>query len=230
MALAVSGRESQQAVFSGLNELTTSRLAKYGSNARVMQQITSAYTGIRPLEYVFQYAPQSFTHQGYGININEIPRPYLSPIVDIVAGNARKANFEFTITTSEDGFFNSVDSEILYVQTFADNAIPVNFNGVHRQLNELSWYIESAEFTHNRANLPGQTTIATCQISLVEFTTVNKKLILLPRFKYGKITQTQKSGVLAPGATPDFQAAADQLIATTAKPRQETPAGNPYGG
>ena len=231
MAITITGRDVQQIVWSKGNELANRRrLPRYGSTARSMQQVTSIYAGIQPLEYIFLYVPQSFTHEGYGINLNQIPRPYLSPIVDITSGNARKAGFEFTIVQAEDSFFNAVDDEIQVVQTFADNGIPVNFNGVHKQLNELSWYIESATFTHNRSNLSGSTTAATCTLSLTEFTVNNKKLILLPRFRYGKIDAKTKKDATADGTMPDFQADADRLINTTLRFRTETPVGNVYGG
>lgn len=232
MAITVSGRDVQQIVWSKGNAINTRNRAakKYGSTARSMQQVTSLYAGVAPLEYVFLFAPASFTHEGYGVNLNQIPRPYLSPLVDITSGNARKASFEFTIVQQEDSFFKSVDDEIQLVQTFADNGIPVNFNGVHAQLNELSWYIESATFTHNRANLDGATTAATCAISLTEFTAYNKKLILLPRFKYGKIDAKTKETTAQNDVYPDFEEAAKTLAGSTLKFRTDTPVGNVYGG
>ena len=227
MGISVSGRTSQEVVFTGANELAQTRKQKYNSQLRTMQQITSLNGG-KPIEYVFLYAPQSFTHEGYGVNLNQIPRPYMAPIVDVTSGNARKASFEFNIMaqldlyssqdlggknlaegqkryleTIGDGFTASADAEISIIQAFADNAVPVTFNNVHKQLLECAWYIESATFTHNRAALKGGTTIATCSISLVEFTSTNKKLILLPRFKYGNITQTSKKKTTTEGTQFD---------------------------
>jgi hypothetical protein len=229
VAITVSGRPLLERVYTGANELKNKRrVEKDNSKLRSMQQITSPTQGKSPMEYVFFYPPQSFTHEGYGLNLNQIPRPYMVPIVDPLAGNARKASFEFSIMaqldlfrstdnvyvdTVGDAFQFSADDEIAIIQAFADNAIPVVFNNVHQQLQEVAWYIESVTFNHNRTIKDGNTTAATCNISLVEFTSTNKKLILLPRFKYGNITQTTKKGVTTNPVIPDAQANADAAIA-----------------
>lgn len=235
MAITVSGRESKTNVYTGANELVKSRRQKYNSQLRSMQQITSAPGNPKPLEYIFMYPPQSFTHEGYGVNLNQIPRPYLAPIVDPTAGNARKASFEFNVMaqldlfkdgvyvdTVGDGFQFSTDDEIAIIQTFADNAVPVIFNNVHLQLAEVKWYIESVTFTHNRSVLSGSTTVSTCNISLTEYTTFDRKLILLPRFKYGNITQTAKKDISKVTPPPDDQGEYDKRI----REQQNIPIGN----
>lgn len=242
MAITIAGRAALEGVFTGANELAKSRKEKNGSRLRSMQQITAALGNPKPMEYVFLYPPQSFTHEGYGVNLNQIPRPYLSPIVDPTAGNARKAGFEFNVVaqldlfkdgvyvdTVGDGFQLSTDDEIAVIQAFADNGIPVVFNNVHRQLQELAWYIESVTFTHNRSVLAGTTAVSSCNMSLVEFTYTNKKLILLPRFKYGNITQTTKKGVVAGGTPPDETAEIEKQIANQRSISLTKTGSNQYG-
>lgn len=221
MAITITGREPRNTTFQRLSALNARRLsdnlAENGPRLRSMQQIISVPPYPEPLEYLFLYAPASFTHEGYGVELSAIPRPFLVPIVDVVGGNARKASFDFTVVNRNDGYFDDVDDEIRFIQTFADNGVPVTFNNMHKQLNELAWYIESLTFTHNRQNLLGYTVAATCAVSLVEFTKTNKKLILLPRFKFGSITAVTKDATTNPNSNPDFQANADKHISTTAK-------------
>lgn len=213
MALSVSGREIQSSVWSGVDKINKSREKLYGSELRSMGQINAVNSALKPLEYIFLYAPASFTHEGYGLNLNEIQRPYLTPIIDVVGGKARKASFQFVIVDRFDGFTTSVEDEIALVQQFADNGIPVNFNFVHRQLDDSFWYIDNMNFTHARSNLTGATVTAQCDISLTEYLPSTKKLIQLPRFKYGNITQTTKKTVTADAVTAvDHVGAARQLV------------------
>jgi hypothetical protein len=177
-----------------------------------MNQLSSSKSGQKPFEYSFLYAPASFTHEGYGVNLNEIQRPYLAPIIDIVGGKARKASFQFVIVDQDDGFTNSVDDEIAYVQAFADNGIPVSFNSVHAQLDDSFWYIDNMTFTHSRANLSGKTVSAQCDVSLTEYLPSTQKLIQLPRFKYGNITQITKKKSTTEGVGPNDPKAALALV------------------
>jgi len=212
MALSVTGRQIQSSVFSGVDTINSPRQRLYGSELRSMNQINAVNSALKPLEYIFLYAPASFTHEGYGVNLNEIQRPYLSPLVDVVGGKARKASFQFVIVDRDDGFTTAIDDEIALVQQFADNAIPVNFNSVHKQLDESFWYIDNMTFTHQRSTLTGQTASAQCDVALTEYIPSTKKLIQLPRFKYGNITQTTKSGIAGPTIDPDDPLAALKLV------------------
>lgn len=232
MALSVTGRKIASSVFTGSNDIGLDRRKKYGADLRTMNQISSAELGQKPFEYSFLYAPASFTHEGYGVNLNEIQRPYLAPIIDVIGGKARKASFQFVIvgvipvtralpnevlvTDKEtDGFFTSVDDEISYVQAFADNGIPVSFNSVHAQLDDSFWYIDNMTFTHSRSSLGGKTVSAQCDISLTEYLPSTKNFIQLPRFKYGNVTQITKKKVTTDPPDPDDTKAALTLIAKT---------------
>lgn len=230
MALSVTGRKKTSSVFTGKNDIGLDRRKKYGADLRTMNQISSSELGQKPFEYSFLYAPASFTHEGYGVNLNEIQRPYLAPIIDVIGGKARKASFQFVIvgvipvtralpnevlvTDKEtDGFFTSVDDEISYVQAFADNGVPVSFNSVHTQLDDSFWYIDNMTFTHSRSSLGGATVSAQCDISLTEYLPSSKNFIQLPRFKYGNVTQITKKKTTTDPPDPDDTKAALKLIA-----------------
>ena len=235
MALSVTGRPIAASAFTGVNQIGLGRKNKYGSELRSMNQISSSRPGQKPFEYSFMYAPASFTHEGYGVNLNEIQRPYLSPIIDVTGGKARKASFQFVIVSIQklqstkitksadgvvtklvtnleesDGFTASIDDEISYVQAFADNGIPVSFNSVHKQLDSSLWYIDNMTFTHSRSNLEGKTVSAQCDVSLTEYLPSSKNFIQLPRFKYGNITQITKKTTTTPPVDPDDVLAADK--------------------
>jgi len=206
MALSISGR----AIPSNIPNTSPTSLIQVGidgqsgntlsagdvSAQRVMQQISAPNWG-----YQFSVPPGQVNHEGYGINLNEIARPYLTPLIDVTGGKALRASFEFPIIARQlsntqllDGYATSVDREILSLQEFANYGIPVQFQNMHPALSTPTWYIDNLTFNHSRIGLTGETAQALCQISLIEFISKSTKMILLPRFSYGKFTPIQKKG------------------------------------
>ena len=191
MALAISGRQIPDSQY--FQRAYESKDSGYGrpkfkANTRVMQQITDPF-----LQYEFIFPPVTVTHEGYGVGVSEIERPYSIPIVDITGGKSLRCSFEFTLAKPNDGFTNSIDHEIRLLQDVGNSGVPVEFWNVHPALSIPKWYIDSISFTHSRLNTLGQTTAASCSLSLIEFVPRNKTLILLPRFSYGKFNPTKKT-------------------------------------
>jgi hypothetical protein len=204
MALSISGRPVPSNI-PNVGAVKISRLERVDSAGnsvvalaetvvRSMQQISAPFW-----DYAFAVPPGQVNHEGYGVNLNEINRPYLTPLIDVTSGKALRASFEFPVvarqlTNSEllDGFSSSVDSEILLLQEFANFGIPVQFTNMHPSLTTPAWYIDNLTFNHSRLAISGETAQAICQMSLVEFVPKTTRLILLPRFSYGKFTPIQK--------------------------------------
>lgn len=191
MQIAISGR-------SVVDSDEFSRIARYPQTVpnnmfapklRTMRQAISPF-----LTYEFTFPPSTFTHEGYGVTLNEITRPYSTPIVDVTGGKALRCSFEFAIAAKpggtnaliNDGFTISIDKEIQLLHEIANYGIPVDFDNVHDALSTPLWNIDNISFSHTRINSDGHTTAASCSISLVEFTPRSQKMILLPRFLYGK--------------------------------------------
>ena len=161
----------------------------FQSATRIMQQVSYPFQ-----QYEFTFPPSSFSHEGYGVELNEIQRPYSTPIVDPTGGRSLRASFEFVIASRLDGFIVSVDSEIKVLQEFANYGVPVEFINVHEALATPHWYIDNISFSHTRLNNNGQTTAAQCSISLVEYISRSKKMILLPKFRFGKFNPRRGRG------------------------------------
>jgi len=151
-------------------------------------------------EYVFAVAPGSFTVEGFGAELSELPRPYNQPIVDVKGGKSRRVSFEFLIVKRAVGkdfqyinnFYASIESEIKQLQLIADMGMPVGFDNVNAIMRENYWYIDNISFTYTRDNGTGQTVSASCNISLIEYKPLRQKFILLPKFRYGKFPTTSK--------------------------------------
>lgn len=206
MALSISGRPVPSNI-PNVGAVRISRLERTDSAGntvvalaetitRSMQQIAAPFW-----DYSFAVPPGQVNHEGYGVNLNEINRPYLTPLIDVTSGKALRASFEFPIvarqlTNSEllDGFSSSVDREILLLQEFANYGIPVQFTNMHTALTTPAWYIDNISFNHSRIAVSGETAQAICQMSLIEFVPKTTRLILLPRFSYGKFTPINKKG------------------------------------
>jgi hypothetical protein len=146
-------------------------------------------------EYTFRVTPASFTVEGFGAELSEIPRPYNIPIVDIKGGKSKRVSFEFLITI--DNFYVNIEDEIKQIQLIADMGMPVGFDNVNAVMRENYWYIDNISFTYARENKEGKTVSASCNVSLIEYKPLRQKFILLPKFRYGKFSITKK-----PATTP----------------------------
>ena len=204
MALSISGRPVPSNI-PNVAAIKISRVERVDSSGtsvvavsekivRVMQQIAAPFW-----DYAFSVPPGQVNHEGYGVNLNEINRPYLTPMIDVTSGKALRASFEFPVVARQltnkellDGFASSVDSEILLLQEFANYGVPVQFTNMHPALTTPAWYIDNISFNHSRIAISGETAQAICQMSLIEFVPKTTRLILLPRFSYGKFTPIQK--------------------------------------
>lgn len=168
------------------------------------------YMMARPgYEYVFAVAPGSFTVEGFGAELSEIPRPYNIPIVDIKAGKSRRVSFEFLVVKRAlalnprgqvvfdyiNNFYGSIEDDIKQLQLIADMGMPVGFDNVNAIMRENYWYIDNLTFTYTRDNRTGETVSASCNISLIEYKPLRQKFILLPKFRYGKFPTTKKPKV-----------------------------------
>ena len=204
MALSISGRPVPSNI-PNVAAIKISRVERVDSSGtsvvavsekvvRAMQQIAAPFW-----DYAFSVPPGQVNHEGYGVNLNEINRPYLTPMIDVTSGKALRASFEFPVVARQltnkellDGFASSVDSEILLLQEFANYGVPVQFTNMHPALTTPAWYIDNISFNHSRIAISGETAQAICQMSLIEFVPKTTRLILLPRFSYGKFTPIQK--------------------------------------
>ena len=70
--------------------------------------------------------------------------------------------------------------------------MPVGFDNLNAIMSENYWYIDNMTFTYSRDERNGFTTVATCNISLIEYKPLRQKFILLPKFRYGKFPTTKK--------------------------------------
>jgi hypothetical protein len=204
MALSISGRPVPSNI-PNVGAVKISRLERVDSAGnsvvalaetvvRSMQQISAPFW-----DYAFSVPPGQVNHEGYGVTLNEINRPYLTPMIDVTSGKSLRASFEFPVVARQltnkellDGFASSVDSEILLLQEFANYGIPIQFTNMHPALTTPAWYIDNITFNHSRIAVSGETAQAICSMSLIEFVPKTTRLILLPRFSYGKFTPITK--------------------------------------
>jgi hypothetical protein len=216
MPIAISGRQVvDSAEFARLTRIARSAPSNlFVARKRSMRQAVAPY-----LSYEFTFPPSTFTHDGYGVTLNEINRPYSTPVIDITGGKALRASFEFVIADALDGFSLPIDKDLTLLHEIANYGVPVDFDNVHDALATPLWYIDNISFSHTRINADGATTAAQCTMSLVEFRPRSQKMILLPRFKYGDVKPPGKPPKTPPdgGTSPDdVKALADALAANKA--------------
>ena len=196
MGISIIGKEfSESAALSyAKNPALRGRLRNLGGNASLVLPSRVMYMMSFPnYEYTFYFAPASFTVEGFGAELSEIPRPYNIPIVDIKGGKSKRVSFEFLI--SIDNFYLSIEDDIKQIQLIADMGMPVGFDNVNAIMRENYWYIDNVSFTYARESTTGKTVTATCNVSLIEYKPLRQKFILLPKFRYGKFSITKKPAI-----------------------------------
>ena len=214
MPLAISGRQIPETEYSQRayeSKDSARNISIRKRETRTMQQITDPF-----LRYDFDFPPATVTHEGYGIGINEIERPYSIPIVDVTGGKSLRCSFEFTIAIQNDGFTNPIDNKIRLLQDIGNSGVPVEFYNVHESLSIPKWYIDSISFTHARLNTLGQTTAVSSGFLLINFVPKKKIMFFLPSFSCGKFNPTKKkdNGTNAQKEIDDIKAALAALRAT----------------
>lgn len=208
MGISITGRQfsSSEADFYEKAVATRAVLRDAGIDIQSRNAIASGFTpsgiAVYPTmymmappgyEYVFTFFSPSFTVEGFGAELSEIPRPYNAPIVDIKGGKSRRVSFEFIVV--RDNFLLSVEDKIKRLQLIADMGMPVGFDNLNAIMDENYWYIDNITFTYRRQNGSGATVTSVCNISLIEYKPLRQKFILLPKFRYGKFPTTSKPKV-----------------------------------
>jgi hypothetical protein len=134
--------------------------------------------------FEFTYPPTQITYEGFGMDIQEIPRPLLKPLVDISAKFNYKASFEFLVAVNGDGLTASVESQLRTLEWMAALAEPVAFENFDTFLNTGHWYIAQFAIKSSRVNADGQIVAAQCTIGLLEYTNTNTLFTKFPKINY----------------------------------------------
>lgn len=160
--------------------------------------------------FEFTYPPTQITYEGFGMDIQEIPRPLLKPLIDIKAKFNYKASFEFLVAASGDGLTESVESQLRTLEWMAALAEPVAFENFDTFLNTGYWYIAQFAIKSSRVNTSGQIVAAQCTIGLLEYTDANIQFAKFPKINY-KNSNRAKSGAATNASASDPLTAAQQL-------------------
>jgi hypothetical protein len=175
--------------------------------------------------FEFDYPPVQVGYDGMGVELVEIPRPILAPIVEVKGSKNYKAVFEFLVAQHFDGLVVDIEKKLKTLEWMANKAEPVYFENFDNFLIAGFWYIGEFSIKVTRVNTDGKIVAAQCNIGLIEHRPVEKRFASLPRIKY----TTRRSGrggggpTTAPGtdANPDTDAA--RAVARTYEFRRTTP-------
>jgi len=134
--------------------------------------------------FEFTYPPTQVSYEGIGMDIQEIPRPLLRPLIDIKGNYNYKASFEFLVAASGDGLTTSVESQLRTLEWMANTAEPVAFTNFDTFLNTGHWYIAQFSIKTSRVNANGQIVAAQCTIGLLEYQETKSVFSKFPKIKY----------------------------------------------
>lgn len=152
--------------------------------------------------YEFTFPPTQIAYEGMGVDIQEIPRPLLKPLIDIRGKQNYKAVFEFLVAEQFDGLSESVEQQLVTLESFANSAEPVYFENFDTFLTNGYWYIVEFSVKTSRVNTNGEIVAAQCSIGLLEYQPIDVFFSKFPKLDYTQISNRNKGGGGGNGNSP----------------------------
>lgn len=144
--------------------------------------------------YEFTYPPTQIAYEGMGVELTEIPRPLLTPLIDLKQSRNYKAVFEFLVAENLDGLSKSVEQQLVTLEWMANSAEPVYFENFDTFLTNGFWYIAEFAVKTSRVNTNGEITAAQCSLSLLEYQDTETKFAKFPKLNYKDLTRRGGGG------------------------------------
>jgi hypothetical protein len=164
--------------------------------------------------FEFDYPPVQVGYDGMGVELVEIPRPILAPIVEVKGSKNYKAVLEFLVAEHFDGLIIDVEKKLQTLEWMANFGEPVYFENFDNFLVSGFWYIGEFSIKVTRVNVDGKIVAAQCSIGLIEHRPVEKRFSSLPKIKYK--TRKDGRGGGGPTTTPGTDANENSDLATAA--------------
>jgi hypothetical protein len=144
--------------------------------------------------YEFTFPPTQIAYEGMGVEIQEIPRPLQKPLIDVRGGKNYKAVFEFLVAGQFDGLNESIEQQLVTLQSFANSGEPVYFENFDTFLTNGFWYIAEFSIKTSRVNTKGEIVAAQCSIGLLEYQSTDTKFAKFPKLDYSSMSNRKKGG------------------------------------
>ena len=176
--------------------------------------------------FEFDYPPVQVAYDGMGVEMVEIPRPILAPIVEVKGSKNYKAVFEFLVAEHFDGLVVDVERKLQTLEWMANFGEPIYFENFDNFLVAGFWYIGEFTIKVTRVNVDGKIVAAQCSIGLIEHRPVEKRFASLPRIRYTTRRDGRGGGgptTTATGTDADPNTDAANAVARTFEFRRNTP-------
>jgi hypothetical protein len=144
--------------------------------------------------YEFTFPPTQIAYEGMGLDIQEIPRPLLAPLIDIRGSKNYKAVFEFLVAEQFDGLSKTVEQQLVTLEWFANTGEPVYFENFDTFLTNGFWYIVEFAVKTSRVNTNGEIVAAQCSIGLLEYQPTETKFAKFPKLNYANLSSRNRGG------------------------------------
>lgn len=144
--------------------------------------------------YEFTFPPTQIAYEGMGLDIQEIPRPLLAPLIDIRGSKNYKAVFEFLVAEQFDGLKTDVEQELVTLEWFANTGEPVYFENFDTFLTNGFWYIVEFSVKTSRVNTNGKIVAAQCSMGLLEYQPTETRFAKFPKLNYTPTSSRNRGG------------------------------------
>jgi hypothetical protein len=144
--------------------------------------------------YEFTFPPTQIAYEGMGLDIQEIPRPLLAPLIDIRGSKNYKAVFEFLVAEQFDGLSTNVEQQLVTLEWFANTGEPVYFENFDTFLTNGFWYIAEFAVKTSRVNTNGKIVAAQCSMGLLEYQPTENKFAKFPKLNYTPTSSRNRGG------------------------------------
>ena len=211
--------------------IKTSTTALVGGSVLPASGVIRSMVQMEPpfARFEFKYPPSTINFDGIGAEYTELPRPLMTPAVDVKASKSYRVSFEFLVAgnyvsgaiTVGDGVKTSIEPELKTLEAMANRPIPVRFENFDVLMTGNSWYIAEMSFNAVRYNTEGNITACQVSMSLINHIPIRTRFVSLPTISYKpKAKRTSSTDKKTP---PSADKALDEIYAASVSNNDDNP-------
>jgi len=192
------------------SELTSQARARLPQGTDNEPRRRMIQTGEPYAVFEFGTPPNQISFEGIAAEYTELPRPLMSPAVDVKNSRSYRVSFEFLVAHIEtinggklvDGMYVPVHDKLKTLELMANRPVPVRFENFDPMMTGNTWYISEMTFNAVRYNTAGEITSCQVSINLISFQQQTSRFVSMPKISYRPAVKKDSSSKDKKGSPP----------------------------